>query len=285
MNSKQKQIAALTVLILGLGAAKSCSKKKLKRLQSKKHSSQESITSPSHILGSTSHHDISENYIDWKDTNNLHNNALDNDTDNSPCSSKPSQFDCVKSNQLKLTVPNQSNSLDLTKESSGSYIQPSCHSHDQSSSISKPVFDCNLDSNFDCSKQAKYVKTNVHSSASTCHVRFENSQLNLSKNLPTSSSANTDQNISKSDKIVSLKKKSLKNIKKKKKRIWVKARQDNEIDYELRTVERKSFLPLLKMPNEVFYMILEKILPRIQRQDTVMRRSISPEIRLEATLR
>lgn len=54
---------------------------------------------------------------------------------------------------------------------------------------------------------------------------------------------------------------------------------------ELRTHEPDNFRNYLKMDPETFCELLTLVAPYIQKQDTVMRKSISPEERLIATLR
>lgn len=79
------------------------------------------------------------------------------------------------------------------------------------------------------------------------------------------------------------------NNKKRKRRVWVKEYRQQfshlPLIYELRENYPDDFKNYLRMDSSSFYTLLDKIKFKIKKQDTIMRKSISPEERLTATLR
>jgi len=59
----------------------------------------------------------------------------------------------------------------------------------------------------------------------------------------------------------------------------------NQIFQELRFGNRMDFINYMRMPPEIFFMILNKVDPIIRKKNTNMRQSIPSGARLEATLR
>lgn len=59
----------------------------------------------------------------------------------------------------------------------------------------------------------------------------------------------------------------------------------NQIFKELSKEEKKDFSNYVRMPLEIFHMLLMKVTPLIKKEDTHLRESIPPGARLEATLR
>ena len=70
---------------------------------------------------------------------------------------------------------------------------------------------------------------------------------------------------------------------------WLKERPNlgsyNQLLPELQAEDPRDVQNYIRMPIDVFHLILNKITPIISKCDTVMRDSISPGARLEATLR
>jgi len=54
---------------------------------------------------------------------------------------------------------------------------------------------------------------------------------------------------------------------------------------ELVTTDKMSYKNFLRMDNDSFLLLLEKVTPLITHEDTTMRRSITPSERLSVTLR
>lgn len=79
----------------------------------------------------------------------------------------------------------------------------------------------------------------------------------------------------------------------KRRRVWVREWIDRRSDRgfgatlfeEIREGDRESYKNCMRMPEEDFNVLLEMVKPFIQKQDTVMRKSISAKERLCLTLR
>ena len=55
--------------------------------------------------------------------------------------------------------------------------------------------------------------------------------------------------------------------------------------YELSVEDRNDFITYCRIPPEIFCMLLSKVAPLIEKEDTMMRESIPAGARIEATLR